>query len=217
MTVNQIPLCHYMQGLRLSGFNPAEIVPASSIAYGGAPCSVMVERGAPGNGVIGIPIVEYSQRAEPIEIGMRKIREDGRVVDIYHDPSRAPMVFREINPDRAKLAILGAFGPEELSNGVEEVSQDLLRQGVAVMAHWITDELERIEEELNSPGFQTLLSMAFFLNPIRTETDLRENNSVLVELEHYEQRHANLQSLMRRTLVHMPFSFPALEAFLNNP
>jgi hypothetical protein len=217
MPVNQIPLCHYVRSLSRAGLNPADIVPKSSLIGGGNSCRVMVQRGAPGNGVIGIPILGYGPEAHPVEIGMRKINEDGRVVDLYHNPRRAPLVFRHINPDWAKLAILGAFGPQELSNGTEGVEPRLLRRGVGILATWVVDEMDSMERELSSPGFQTMLSLAFFLNPIRTEEDLRDNNGILREIEAYETRFGALQSLMRRALVQMPFSLPPLEAFLQNP
>lgn len=217
MTVNQIPLCHYVRGLSRAGLNPADIVPKSSMTNGSNSCEVLVQRGAPGNGVIGIPILGYGPEVRPVEIGIRKISEDGRVVDLYHNPRRAPMVFRHINPDLAKLAILGAFGPGELSNGTQGVEPGLLRRGVGILATWVVDEMDSMERELSSPGFETLVGLAFFINPIRTEEDLRKNNGILGAIEGMENRFASLQSLMRQSLVQMPFSLPPLEAFLQNP
>lgn len=148
MEINQIPLCHFITGLERAGIDPSEIVPQSSMADRSGACGVMVERGVPGNGTIGIPIVTYDS-GRAILLGMRKIQESGRVIDIIHDPHRAPLRHRWIRTELAHATILGAFGAEEFSGGAAVVLPETHRLGLGIMAYWMSAEMDSMLFQLD--------------------------------------------------------------------
>lgn len=92
MSIAEIPLCHFIDGLRAAHIPLDRVLPASNLHSGRGSCQVMVQNAVAGNGAIGIPIVEYQQSGDTVEVGMRNIYEDGRVVDLIRDPSLMDLV-----------------------------------------------------------------------------------------------------------------------------